>query len=210
MTQASKQISSSNRRSARGWVIWGCVAGIGLAALLASAASPLLQWRDPIYILAGFAGVVAMAMLPLQPLAASRLLPGLSQAGTRRLHRWVGATVLMAVIAHVAGLWITSPPDVVDALTFTSPTPFSVWGVLAMWAVFVSAGLAVLRARRKLRWRTWQRIHVPLALVIVCGTVVHALLIDGTMEQVTKIALSVLLAGATASMLWALASGRRM
>ena len=31
----------------------------------------------------------------------------------------------VAVVIHVAGLWITSPPDMIDALLFTSPTPFS-------------------------------------------------------------------------------------
>ena len=103
----------------------------------------------------------------------------------------------MAVVIHVAALWLTSPPDVVDALLFASPTPFSVWGVIAMWAVFVSALLAALRRRMRLRPRLWRLAHKALALVIVVGTVLHALLIQGTMETVTKAVLCALILAAT-------------
>ena len=66
------------------------------------------------------------------------------------------AVLVVAVVIHVAALWITSPPDVVDALLFASPTPFSAWGVIAMWAVFAAALLAALRRRLRLRPRTWR------------------------------------------------------
>ncbi|MCR9062034.1 MAG: ferric reductase, partial [Rhodobacteraceae bacterium] len=78
---------------------------------------------------------------------------------------------------------------VIDALLFRSPTPFSVWGVIAMWAVFAAALLAAIRRRLQLRPRTWRLAHTSLALVIVAGSVIHALLIEGTMETVTKVAL---------------------
>ena len=106
--------------------------------------------------------------------------------------------LVLAVGLHVVGLWITSPPDVIDALTFTSPTPFSAWGVIAMWAVFAAALLAACRRRLRIRVTTWRRVHVLLAVVTVVGTVVHALLIDGTMETYTKIALCVIVPAATA------------
>ncbi|SOE08556.1 ferric reductase like protein [Hoeflea halophila] len=161
----------------------------------AAAASPLLAWRDPVYIAAGFAGVVAMELLLFQPLLASGWLPGLSGQRGRRVHRWVGGLLVLAVVIHVMGLWVTSPPDVIDALLFASPTPFSAWGVIAMWAVFASALLALLR--RRLRPRHWRRAHTALAAVIVVGSVVHAILIEGTMEIASKIVLCALVVAAT-------------
>src|SRR5213075_626128 len=96
---------------------------------------------------------------------------------------------------HVGGLWITSPPDMIDALLFSSPTPFSPFGVIAMWAIFAVALLATLR--RRLRPRTWRVAHTLLAIVIVAGSVVHAILIEGTMETVSKAALCALVLAAT-------------
>lgn len=164
-------------------------------AVVAAANSPLLAWRDPVYIGAGFAGIIALALLLIQPLLAGGWLPAMQARRGRQVHKWVGVTLLLAVVLHVAGLWITSPPDVVDALLFVSPTPFSVWGVIAMWAVFASACLAIFR--RRLRFRTWRLAHTTLAAVIVIGSCVHALRIEGTMETVSKVLLCVLVLGAT-------------
>ena len=102
----------------------------------------------------------------------------------------------MMVVVHVGGLWITSPPDMIDALLFASPTPFSPWGVIAMWAIFAVALLAALRRRLGLRPRTWRIAHMLLAIVIVAGSVVHAILIEGTMETISKAALCVLVLAA--------------
>ncbi|MHC2591551.1 putative ferric reductase [Bradyrhizobium ottawaense] len=101
------------------------------------------------------------------------------------------------MLIHVAGLWITSPPDMIDALTFSSPTPFSPFGVTAMWAIFIVALLASLRRRLELRPRTWRIIHIPLAIVIVAGSVVHCLLIEGTMETISKAVLCAAILAAT-------------
>ena len=70
----------------------------------------------------------------------------------------------MMVVVHVGGLWITSPPDMIDALLFTSPTPFSPFGVIAMWAIFAVAVLAAFR--RRLGLRTWRIAHMSLAAAI--------------------------------------------
>ncbi|MFX0544063.1 ferric reductase-like transmembrane domain-containing protein [Roseovarius sp. S1116L3] len=180
---------------------WGTLVIVIAAPLALAAVSPLLAWRQPIYIAAGFAGVVALALLLLQPLLAGGYLPGLTVFREGRIHRWIGVSLLAAVIIHVIGLWITSPPDVVDALLFTSPTPFSDWGVIAMWALFATALLAALRKRLRLRWRFWLGAHGALAVVIVSGSVVHAMLIDGTMEVVSKTALCALVLIATAKTL---------
>lgn len=160
-------------------------------------ASPLLAWRGPVYVLGGFAGMVALAALLFQPLLIRGDLPGLSGGPGRRAHRWVGAMLVVAVVIHVAGLWITSPPDMIDALLFSSPTPFSLWGVIAMWAVFATALLAALRRRFGLRLRTWRISHMLLAVVIVVGSVVHAMLIEGTMETLSKAVLCALVVAAS-------------
>jgi predicted ferric reductase len=163
--------------------------------ITAAAFSPLLAWRSPIYIAAGFAGIAAIAALFLQPIFAERALPGIHPMTHRRLHRTVGLGLVVAIIVHVGGLWITSPPDVVDALLFRSPTPFSVWGVIAMWGLFATALLASFK--RRIRLQTWRNIHKTLAVIIILGTALHAFLIEGTMEPVSKTALCVLLLIAT-------------
>lgn len=181
----------------RAVAIWAALAAAILAPLAIAASSPLLAWREPIYIAAGFAGVVAMALVLIQPLLAAGLLPGLPMLRGRRWHRWVGASLVAAIVVHVAGLWLTSPPDVIDALTFTSPTPFSAWGVVAMWALFAAALLAALRRPLKLRPKFWRLGHSALVLIVVIGSVVHAMLIEGTMGTVSKAALCALALAAT-------------
>ena len=166
--------------------IWAVLVLVVAIPIGAASISPLLQWREPVYIAAGFAGIIAMALILFQPMLAAGYLPGLSAIRGRRVHRWVGIGLLLSIVIHVAGLWITSPPDVIDALLFVSPTPFSVWGVIAMWAVFASACLVLFRRKLPLRPRTWRLIHRTLAAIIVTGSVVHAMMIEGTMEILSK------------------------
>nr|WP_174821280.1 ferric reductase-like transmembrane domain-containing protein [Ruegeria arenilitoris] len=169
--------------------VWlALIAAISVPVVVAGF-SPYLAWRSSIYIAAGFAGVIGLGLLLVQPLLAARMLPGLTAMNSRMVHRWVGIALIAMIALHVGGLWITSPPDVVDALLFRSPTPFSAWGVVAMWAAFAAAALAALRSRLRWRFRPWRLAHASLALVTILGTVVHALLIEGAMETVTKTAL---------------------
>lgn len=133
----------------------------------------------------------------VQPLLIGGYLPGVTVFRGRRIHRWTGGLLVIAVVVHVGGLWMTSPPDVIDALLFASPTPFSDWGVIAMWAVFAVAILAALRRRLRISLRTWRIAHTCLAVVIVAGTVVHASLIEGTMETISKAVLCALVLAAT-------------
>lgn len=167
-------------------LIWLVLAVVVAVPIAVAVTSPLLEWRQPIYVVAGFAGVCSMAFLLIQPLLVKGYLPGLHGARGKRMHRWVGCGLLVAVLIHVAALWITSPPDVVDALLFRSPTPFSVWGVIAMWAVIAAAILAAFRQRWHLKLRQWRLAHSALAIVIVAGSVIHAMLIEGTMGTVSK------------------------
>jgi predicted ferric reductase len=173
-------------------LIWVALAASVCVPIAAAAASPLLAWRGAVYILAGFAGIIALGLVLVQPLLAGGYLPGLSAYRGRRAHHWIGGALVVAVVVHVAGLWITSPPDMIDALLFASPTPFSPFGVIAMWAIFAVALLAALRRRLGLRLRTWRIAHMPLAVVIVLGSVVHAMLVEGTMETMSKAALCAL------------------
>ena len=184
----------------RAVAIWAGLAAALLAPVIGAGFSPLLQWRDAIYVTAGYAGIIGMTLLVLQPLLAARVLPGLSARQSRVIHRCVGGALALVVIVHVAGLWITSPPDVVDALTFTSPTPFSAWGVIAMWATFAAAVVAILRRRMRPLW--WRRAHLALGAVIAGGTAVHALLITGTMETMTKWALAALVLACVGHVIW--------
>jgi len=171
------------------WLVWCGLALVLLGPIVAAAMSPLLAWRSGIYIAAGFAGIFAMALIPLQPLAIKGWLPGVMPIASRKLHRALGAALFGAVVLHVTGLWVTSPPDVVDALLLRSPTSFSIWGVISMWAIFGSAILAFLRLHKRIKWRRWRVLHPTLALIAAFTTVAHVLLIDGTMELMTKYAL---------------------
>jgi hypothetical protein len=176
------------------WVALAAAVGVPIAA---AATSPLLAWRGPVYILAGFAGIIALGVMLFQPVLIGGYLPGVPARIGRRAHHWIGGALVVAVVIHVGGLWFTSPPDMIDALLFSSPTPFSPWGVIAMWAIFAVALLATLRRRLGLRPRTWRIAHMLLAIVIVAGTVVHGILIEGTMETVSKAVLCALVLAAT-------------
>jgi hypothetical protein len=179
---------------ARVTLIWAALAAAICVPVAVAAMSPQLEWRGPVYILAGFAGMFALGVMLVQPLLIGGYLPGLPARIGRRVHHRTGGALVVAVVIHVAGLWITSPPDMIDALTYTSPTPFSPFGVTAMWAIFAVALLATFR--RRLRLRTWRIAHTLLAIVIVAGSVVHAILIEGTMETFTKAALCALVLAA--------------
>lgn len=186
----------------RALAIWLSVSLVVLMPLGVAGFSPLLAWRQPVYIAAGFAGVLAFGLLFVQPLLAINYLPGLTASRSRRWHRVVGAALLGAVIVHVVGLWITSPPDVIDALLLRSPTPFSIWGVISLWATVATALMVMLRRRLPLRVPAWRSLHRVLTGVVVASTIVHAWLIQGTMVTATKFGLSVFVALAFAFALY--------
>lgn len=197
-----KKIRLKEHNFTRTALIWGGLIAIISIALFFTAMSPLIAWRSPVYIAACFAGVIGLALLLLQPLLIGGFLPGLPKHLSRRMHPRIGVLLMTCVIVHVGGLWLTSPPDVIDALTFSSPTPFSNWGVIAMWSLFATTGLALFRRRLKLRAQNWSKAHRLFALVIVIGTIVHALLIEGMMETVSKLTLCVLVFAVTIKLIF--------
>lgn len=184
-------------RPAHALLIWAGLALAVVVPLTFAATSEYLAWRDPVYIAAGFSGVIALCVALVQPLLAAGWLPGVRRLRGRRVHRFIGVVLVAAVVVHVAGLWITSPPDIEDALLLRSPTPFSVWGVVSMWALFAAALLAVLR--RRLSPRVWRIGHTSLVSIVVLGGAIHALLIEGTMEPISKAVLCGLAIVATAA-----------
>ncbi|BDA84205.1 hypothetical protein Sa4125_17470 [Aureimonas sp. SA4125] len=184
------------------------MAGVAVVPLAVALASPLQASRDALWIIGGMAGVVALVLLLLQPLLISGLLPLGHALAQRRWHRWVGAAITGLVVLHVGGLYLTSPEDIVDALLLASPTPFAVYGVIGLWAVILTACLAAFR--RKLRPRLWQAAHSVLAVAIVIGSVVHAVLIDGVMGQTSKQVLCVFIVVAAGAILSKAVLGRRI
>ena len=105
-------------RLAKATLTWAALAAAICAPIAFAAASPQLAWRGPVYILAGFAGIIALGLMLVQPLLIGGYLPGLSGYRGRRAHYWIGGALVVAMVVHVGGLWITSPPDMIDALLF--------------------------------------------------------------------------------------------
>lgn len=185
----------------------GLLLVLGLPVVLAME-SPLLQWRRPVYIAGGFAGILALALMLPQPLLAGGYLPGLQARRGRRVHRVVGATLVAAVGLHVGALFVTSPPDMIDALTFTAPTAFSLWGVVSMWMLICAAVLAI--PRRRLGLRFWRIGHTVAVVLAVTTGVIHAFLVEGTMEPASKVVLCLLVVAATAKTVFGLRAWRAL
>lgn len=173
-----------------------------LVPILIAAQSPYLAYRDPTYIVAGFAGILSLLLFLLQPLLAGGHIPGLRPRTARIWHRATGSVIILAVVAHVGGLYLTSPPDTFDALLLISPTPFSLYGVVALWGMIITAILVVLRRRLPMRFLHWAVLHNVLAVLIVLSTVVHALLIEGTMGPISKWITCLAVVGTTLWVVW--------
>ncbi|PSL17273.1 ferric reductase-like transmembrane domain-containing protein [Shimia abyssi] len=178
-------------------LIWLAVLGAATLPVVIAAFSPYLAYRNPAYIVAGFAGILSLSLFLLQPLLAAGYLPGLRLPLARKLHRIIGAALLACLALHIGGLYLTSPPDTLDALLLVSPTPFSVYGVLATLGLIATILLVALR--RRVRYGHWRLLHNALALFVVIATLIHALQIEGTMGPVSKWLLcgAVLIATAT-------------
>lgn len=182
-------------------LIWAGLGVVVLGPVLIATTSPYLGYRNPAYIVGGFAGIVGLALLAVQPLLAAGYLPGAKTDTGRKWHRWAGMAITACVLLHVGGLYLTSAPDTLDALLLVAPTPFSVYGVLAMWGIFATVVLVTLRRRLGLRYPVWRIIHNGLALIVVIATVIHALLIEGAMEPLSKWTLCLVVLGVTVATL---------
>ena len=170
-------------------LIWGGIGLLMCCPIAVAALSPYMAGRGFSYIVGGMAGIIALAILLIQPLLASGYLPGIKNE--RRWHRIVGVFLVIAVLGHVFGLYLASPADMTDALLLVSPTPFSVYGVIGLWSVIFTAVLVALRGRLLFRPSLWKLAHNCLALIVVVSSVVHALMIEGTMGWNSKLILCI-------------------
>ncbi len=187
MTSRQLNVSKNiTKRRGFAWALWVVLAALVVVPVVVALNSPWLPGRNMAYIVAGLAGILGLAMLLFQPLLAANYLPGPGAVRARWWHRVVGVGIVVAVLLHVAGLYVTSPPDTLDALLLVSPTPFSVYGVTAFWGVILTALLVALRRRIGWRVSTWRAVHNAFAAMVVGCTVIHALLIEGTMGSVSK------------------------
>jgi len=71
-----------------------------------------------------------------------------------------------------------------------------------MWAVFCAAILASMRKRLRLKPPVWRLCHFSLVIIIVVGSTVHALLIEGTMGAISKTVLCVLVVAAAGKVIF--------
>lgn len=195
MSESRWWSKTSRARTSLPWLILACFV---IGPVIIAAASPYQAARPAVYIVASLAGVLAMALLLVQPLLAAGYLPGLSPAQMRRGHLWTGSIFAACVAIHIGGLYLTSPQDALDALLLTSPTPFSVYGVIGMWGVLLTLILVALRTQVGLRYSAWQIIHNAVAAIVVICSVVHALMIEGTMGTISKWSLCLAIVAVTA------------
>lgn len=194
---ASRKASRSDPPRIITVLVWGMLACAMVVPVAVAAISPWLAGRSAVYVVAGFAGIVALALMLVQPLLGGGYLPGLHPVRARHWHRAVGIGIVGGILVHVAGLYVTSPQDALDALLLVSPTPFSVYGVIGLWSVVLTALLVALRSRMRLRPAVWRIVHNALAVVVVVSTTVHAWQVEGTMGAVSKGVLCALVLAAT-------------
>jgi predicted ferric reductase len=183
-------------------LVWCLVMACVLVPVGIAAANPLQANRDALWIVGGMAGIAALALLLVQPLLAAGYLPGPSLTAGRRWHRWLGTMIVVTVGLHIIGLYLSSPEDITDTLLLVAPTPFSVYGVIGLCGVVLTAVLVAVRSRSGLRYTSWRIVHNALALVVVVSSIVHALLIEGAMGSVSKLILCALIFAVTVIVLF--------
>jgi len=180
------------RADARGRIAaWLSVIVIAAVPVIAAAVSPLQSGREALWVVGGMAGVVALSLLFVQPLLMATAPTLLSTRDGIFWHRWSGILIVALVALHIGALYAYSPDDVTDALLLVAPTPFSLYGVISLWCVVLTLGLVVGRRMLRLDHRHWRILHSVLAVAIVAAGAVHAVLIEGAMEEMSKLAICV-------------------
>ena len=159
--------------------------------------SPLLKSRDFVHIVGGLAGVLALVLLLIQPVLATAVLKGISPVQQRRWHLRTGILLVISLLVHIGALYLTSPDDMTDALLLRSATPFSVYGVIGLWGILLTATLVTVKSRLKISSKVWKGLHVSLAVIVAIASIVHALWIQGAMGVVSKWVLSAAIVVAT-------------
>src|ERR671910_1338186 len=94
---------------------WGSAAAVMIVPVAVAALSPSLASRNIPYIVGGFAGIVGLSLLFLQPLLPAGYLAGSEGPAGRRWHRWLGLAIVVAVALHVGGPYLGRPPRTIQA-----------------------------------------------------------------------------------------------
>ncbi len=186
----------------RAALVWFFLAAAVCVPVVIAATNPLQSSREAMWIFGGMAGVVALALLLVQPVLVAGLVPEAPVLVMRRWHRWIGTVVVVGVLLHVGGLYLYSPDDTTDALLLVAPTPFAVYGVIGLWSAVLTGVLVAMRTKSGLRYAIWRVVHNVLSLVVVVSSIVHAILIEGAMGSVSKAILCALILAATMTALY--------
>jgi predicted ferric reductase len=181
---------------------WLGVAVVAAVPVLLAAASPLQRGREALWVIGGMAGVVAFSLLFVQPLLMATSPWLAAPAAGLRWHRRVGLAIMAMVVLHVGALYAYSPEDVTDALLLVAPTPFSLYGVIGLSCLALTAALAATRRLLPFGARAWRLLHSLLAVVIVGAGAVHALMIEGAMEERSKLAICIAAVAAVVAGAW--------
>ncbi|WP_168201547.1 ferric reductase-like transmembrane domain-containing protein [Phreatobacter aquaticus] len=164
---------------------------LAVVPVIFAAASPLQRGREFLWFVGGMAGVVALSLLFVQPLLKAAAPPLLAPRDGVRWHRLGGMAIVGLVALHVGALYAYSPDDITDALLLTAPTPFSVYGVISLWCLVLTAVLAATRRALNFDQQLWSILHSVLAVAVVGAGAVHAIQIEGAMEDMSKIAICI-------------------
>lgn len=188
------------RRSRRaGWIAAyaGCVFGPVLLMVSSTPAgtSALTASADAL-------GLMGLAMLGLQLLLPARWGPLTKTFGTDalvRAHRPLAAVGSLFVALHLILLMVDDPSRL-SLLEFWSAPTRARLAVLATLALTALIGTSVMRARLRLKYETWRRLHLVLGVILVVGGTAHALLVGhylaaGPLRVVALALLGVSLAG---------------
>ncbi|UZF90775.1 ferric reductase-like transmembrane domain-containing protein [Bosea sp. NBC_00550] len=176
---------------------WIVVVGIAAAPVIAAAANPLQGGREMLWIMGGMAGVVALCLLFVQPLLMAAAPPLLAAREGVHWHRWGGIAIVAVVALHVGALYAYSPDDMTDALLLVAPTPFSLYGVISLWCLVLMAVLVATRRLLRFGYRLWRILHSVLAVAVVGAGAIHAIQIEGVMEEYSKLSVCIAALAAT-------------
>lgn len=180
--------AGAERRRIAAWIVIAALAG---GPVLAAALSPLQRGRELLWVIGGIAGVLALSLLFLQPLLMAAAPPLMRAGAGVRWHRLGGIVIVVMVVVHVGALYLYSPDDITDALLLVAPTPFSLYGVISLWCLVLTAALAATRRVLKIGYRPWRILHSILAVAVVGAGAVHAIQIEGAMEEYSKLAICI-------------------
>ena len=166
---------------------------IGLATLgIALLVIPVIEWArfsyfdvlwpDIFYLAGRLASTVGFVMLFVQFVLSSRVRLIESNLGLDRLiaiHRLTGIAVLTMFLLHAFCLTVFEL-----LLGYFSITPGKLLGAVALMAIIVVAGAALVWRARRWRYETWKRLHY-LAYVVIPIGLLHALRLGSTVNGST-------------------------